>query len=97
MDRLFLDANILFSAAYRPNAGLLRLWNLKNVLLCASHYALEEARINLTEEAHRHRLTRLARSIRLFDAIPRELPREVSLLEKICRFCLLRSKREQLI
>jgi len=23
MDRLFLDANVLFSAAYRPNAGLL--------------------------------------------------------------------------
>ena len=26
MDKLFLDANILFSAAYRANAGLLRLW-----------------------------------------------------------------------
>ena len=26
MDRLFLDANVLFSAAYHPGAGLLRLY-----------------------------------------------------------------------
>jgi len=44
MDRLFLDAKILFSAAYRPNAGLLRLWRLSDVVLCTGHYALEEAR-----------------------------------------------------
>src|SRR5437879_2519148 len=48
MDRLFLDANVLFSAAYRPNPGLLKLWKLKNVILCSSRHALEEARINLT-------------------------------------------------
>ncbi len=82
MDRVFLDANVLFSAAYRPNAGLLQFWKLKNVILCSSHYALEEARINLTEEAQRHRLARLARSIQFFDAIPRELPSGVSLPEK---------------
>jgi hypothetical protein len=29
MDRWFLDANVLFSAAYRSEAGLLRLWQLK--------------------------------------------------------------------
>jgi len=29
MDRLFLDANVLFSAVYRPNPGLLKLWKLK--------------------------------------------------------------------
>ena len=82
MHRLFLDANILFSAAYRENAGLLQFWKLKNVALCSSHYAVEEARINLTEEKQKRRLARLARSISLFDAIPRELPRGVSLPEK---------------
>jgi len=56
MDRLFLDANVLFSAAYRPNAGLLKLWKLKDVVLCFSRYALEEARINLGEETQRNRL-----------------------------------------
>ena len=82
MDRLFLDANVLFSAAYRPNAGLLRLWKLKNVILCSSRYALEEARINLTEEVQRARLTSLARSIHLFDPPTRELPKHVSLPDK---------------
>ena len=82
MDRLFLDANVLFSAAYRPNAGLHQFWKLKSAILCSSHYALEEARINFTEEAQRRRLARLARSIQLFDAIPHELPRGISLPDK---------------
>ncbi len=82
MDRLFLDANVLFSAAYRANAGLLRLWKLKDVILCSSHHALEEARINLTDEGQRGRLARLSKSIHLFDAPPRELPQGVSLPDK---------------
>jgi len=82
MDRLFLDANVLFSAAYRPNAGLLKIWKLKDVLLCSSYYALEEARINLAHKVERSRLAKLSSRLRLFDAIPRELPREVSLPEK---------------
>lgn len=79
MDRLFLDANVLFSAAYRANAGLVQFWKLKDAILCSSHYAVEEARINLSEEAQRHRLVRLARRVRLFDAPPRELPPGLSL------------------
>jgi len=82
MDRLFLDATILFSAAYRANAGLLRFWKLRNVILCSSRYALEEARINLTEDAQRRRLTRLARNLQWFSAAPRELPVGVSVPEK---------------
>ena len=50
MDRLFLDANVLFSAAYQPEAGLLGLWKLKNVLLCSSGYAVAEADLNLDDE-----------------------------------------------
>src|SRR5258708_23780098 len=78
MDRLFLDANVLFSAAYRSSAGLLRFWNLKNVILCSSHYALEEARINLSDDARRGRLARLARKIQLFDSTARQLPAGIS-------------------
>lgn len=52
------------------------------MILCSSHYALEEARINLTEEAQRRRLARLARSIQLFEAIPHELPRGIPLPDK---------------
>jgi len=82
MDHLFLDANVLFSAAYRQGADLLRFWNLKNVILCSSHYALEEARINLSDDAQRGRLARLARKIQLFDSTAHQLPAGVSLPEK---------------
>jgi uncharacterized protein len=82
MERLFLDANVLFSVAYRPAAGLLQLWNLRDVTLCSSRYALEEARINLTEEDQRRRLTKLSEKVQLFEAARRELPRGISLPEK---------------
>jgi len=82
MDRLFLDANVLFSAAYRPNAGLLAFWKLRNVALCSSHYALEEARINLSEEPQKRRLTRLAKRLELFDVTGGDPPRGISLPAK---------------
>jgi hypothetical protein len=68
MDRLFLDANVLFSAAYKIDARLLELWNLRNVTLCSSRYALEEARINLADEDQRTRLATLSGSLLLFEA-----------------------------
>ena len=82
MDRLFLDANVLFSAAYRADAGLLQLWRLNDVLLCSSLYALEEARTNLEEDNQRTRLSRLAEMVTLFDAVRRNLPRGIVLPEK---------------
>ena len=82
MDRLFLDANVLFSAAYRSDAGLLALWRLKNVVLCSSRYALEEARVTLEDEGQRQRLEGLSVSIQLFEAADRALPREISLPDK---------------
>jgi uncharacterized protein len=82
MDRLFLDANVLFSAAYRSDSGLLRLWKLKNATLCSSRYALEEARINLDEEAQRARLLRLSAVIHLVEANQTALPRGMTLPEK---------------
>lgn len=47
MDKLFLDANVLFSAAYRDTSPLLRLWDMEGVVLLTSFYALEEARRNI--------------------------------------------------
>ena len=63
MDRLFLDANILFSAAYRPAAGLTRLWQLEHVQLLTSAYAVGEDRVNLTEADQRRRLEKLLRRV----------------------------------
>lgn len=82
MDRLFLDANVLFSAAYRTDAGLVQFWKLKDVILCSSHYAVEEARINLAENSQRRRLAKLARRLRLFEAARRDLRNALSLPEK---------------
>jgi uncharacterized protein len=82
MDRLFLDANVLFSAAYRPAAGLLQLWKLSDVWLCSSRYALEEARINLTEDQQRRRLSKLSQKLKVFEVPQRQLPRGISLPEK---------------
>ncbi len=83
MDRLFLDANVLFSAAYRSDTGILELWKLREVVLCSSRYALEEARANLSNEVQRTRLVRLEGKVRLFDAGERELPHGVALPEKV--------------
>jgi predicted nucleic acid-binding protein len=82
MDRLFLDANVLFSAAYRPDADLLSLWKLKRATLCSSRYAVQEARFNLDDEDQRARLTTLMQHLHLFEPVSRELPGGVSLPEK---------------
>jgi uncharacterized protein len=57
--RVFLDANVLFSAAYRPRAGLSILWKLPKVQLITSTYAFEEALRNLKQEHQHNRLNRL--------------------------------------
>ena len=64
-DRLFLDANVLFSAAYREEGGLQRLWTLPDVRLLTSTYALEEARRNLSEPHQQDRLRELVRTVRV--------------------------------
>jgi predicted nucleic acid-binding protein len=82
MDRLFLDANVLFSAAYKKDARVLRLWTLKDAALFTSRYALEEARFNLESEEHRARLETLSRELHFAEASDRALPRGVTLPEK---------------
>ena len=75
MDVVFLDANVLFSAAYRPKAGLRRLWDLETAELISSSHAVEEARRNLSEPAQRKRLEQLLRPMRIV-AEPPEAGRE---------------------
>jgi predicted nucleic acid-binding protein len=82
MDRLFLDANVLFSAAYKPEARLLQLWRIKGVALCSSRYALEEARVNLLQPDQQQALQKLSGVLHLFDAASGDLPRGITLPEK---------------
>jgi len=81
VDRIFLDANVLFSAAYRPNAGLARLWQLDKVELVTSDYAAQEAMFNLTEKDQRVRLTKLLEKVRIITAVA-PLPPGVQLPDK---------------
>lgn len=83
MDPLFLDANVLFSAAYREDAGVGALWHLPDAQLLSSSYAVEEARRNLADRGQLRRLDRLLRAVRLTDRVPdRPLPPGMSLPQK---------------
>jgi len=83
VDRVFLDANILFSAAYRPETLLNQLWELTGVELHTCTQAAEEARLNLTGDAQRSRLERLLRAVHLLrDVSSGVLPAGVDLPEK---------------
>lgn len=82
MDRVFLDANVLFSAAYKPNARLLQLWKVKNLSLWTSRYALEEARVNLSTEDQQRRLMKLGEDLNFAEAGERRMPHGIHLPEK---------------
>jgi predicted nucleic acid-binding protein len=64
---IFLDANILFSAAYGSPA-VERLWNEAargRYLMIASHYVVEEARRNLEKANHRIALEKCLSQVKL--------------------------------
>jgi predicted nucleic acid-binding protein len=69
VDRLFLDANVLFSAAYRAEAGVGRLWRVKRVTLVTSTLAVEEARRNLPEAGQGRRLAELLKKVEVGEAL----------------------------
>ena len=81
--RVFLDANVLFSAAWIEGSGLARLWRVPGAALVSSRYALAEAERNLETDDQRHRLTAFTSELQLVDA-PAEarLPEGVRLVEK---------------
>ena len=84
MDRLFLDANVLFSAAYRQDAGVRRLWSLPDVTLVTSEYALDEARRNLATAEQLKRLDALLEPMEVAPArtLDPSLRRDVELRDK---------------
>ena len=85
MDRVFLDANVLYSAAYLESTGLTRLWLLEGIQLLSSSYAIEEARRNLSVD----RLEAMTRLVRLLESVSTveatldlELPHNIRLNRK---------------
>jgi uncharacterized protein len=63
--RVFLDANVLFSAAWRADSGLTRLWEIASLHLVTSPYAADEAERNLA----RKRPDGMARLTALLDRV----------------------------
>ena len=82
-DRVFLDANVLFSPAWREVSGLLRLWSCPGLVLLTSTYAAEEARRNLDTAAQQERLATLMAAVEMVpDVVAAGLPEGVTLPDK---------------
>ena len=86
MDRVFLDANVLYAAAYREGSPLRRLWQLPGMELWTSGYAAAEALGNLSED-HPERAEELRRLVSLLRMTTGEegeaaLPEGVSIADK---------------
>ena len=59
VNRLFLDTNVLFSAAYSEDSDFRRLWQLPDTTLIISTYVLEEVLRHIVEPRRLERLGRL--------------------------------------
>jgi predicted nucleic acid-binding protein len=86
VDRVFLDANVLFSVGYLDRSRLRELWGLAGVKLVTSGFALEEARRNLLVYRSEGvpELDRLAEKVAVVPEAPEALAgsSEVDLAEK---------------
>jgi predicted nucleic acid-binding protein len=84
VDRIFLDANILFSAAYgSPGLNrLLKFAHQKRCLLFASHFVVEEAKRNLSHLEQSKRLENALSEVRIVPEADPTLPCPIELLEK---------------
>ena len=83
-DRIFLDANILFSIAY-GSPGLNRLWELaqkKHCELFASNYVVEEAKRNLLNSEQLRKLEAFLSMVQLVPDVDPSIPCPIELLEK---------------
>jgi predicted nucleic acid-binding protein len=69
---LFLDANVLVSAAWKENAETARIWQLDGARLVTSSYVMAEVRRNLPTVVQIERLRGLLRSVEVlfFQQLP---------------------------
>ncbi len=84
VDRIFLDANILFSVAY-GSPGLSLLWQSvrqKRCMLFASNFVVEEAKRNLSDPEQKKRLEEYLSEVRIVPEADPTLPCPIELPEK---------------
>ncbi|MDO8881212.1 MAG: PIN domain-containing protein [Coriobacteriia bacterium] len=70
MERVFLDANVLVSAALKPASRIASLWTLPGVRLLASPHVLAEARRNVPAPDAAERLETLIAALVALPAEP---------------------------
>jgi len=70
--RLFLDANVLVSAAWKDESKVRLLWQMPDVDLVTSNFVLEECERNLPLPEQHRRLAQLLRTVRVlvFRSVP---------------------------
>ncbi len=76
MKRVFLDANVLMSAALKPDSRIASLWTLPEVRLLASLHVLDEARRNVPVPEATARLEALIEVLAVLPAEPADFPIE---------------------
>ena len=65
--RLFLDTNVLFSAAYSEDSDFQRLWQLADTTLIISTYILNEVLRHIAEPSRLERLGRLLTDLEIIE------------------------------
>jgi uncharacterized protein len=78
--KLFLDANIIFMAAYSPEGSSRFLFSIAEtgaVSLCTSHYALDEANRNLALKA-KDKLPTLEKLLQHLAIVPEPQPDKIA-------------------
>jgi predicted nucleic acid-binding protein len=83
-DKLFLDANILYSVAY-GSPGLDRLWQLAKKGHCelvASQYVIEEAKRNLDRQEHLDKLNGYLSKVSIVAEADPSIPCPIDLPDK---------------
>lgn len=68
--RVFLDANVLFSASLKTATSFDRFWIMRDLVLLTSPYATDEVRRNCVHTAQSSKLERLLQQMHLVSDAP---------------------------
>jgi predicted nucleic acid-binding protein len=71
--RLFLDANVLVSAAWKDGSKVCRIWHIAGVELLTSNFVVAECLRNLPRDEQQNRFVKLLLKLRVlnFEKMPR--------------------------
>lgn len=71
--RLFLDANVLVSAAWKDGSKVCRIWQIADVELLTSNFVVAECLRNLPRDEQQSRFAQLLPALRVlnFEKLPR--------------------------